>query len=89
MEVSELETLTEELRGLVFGHLSAKLGRSLTRSGTEPPPRVASSRYRGRRGSYWQQLCEYGRRGFAAVIGVSVDGARALLGVDAQECTRD
>ena len=88
MEVSELETSTEELRGLTFDHLSAKLGRSLTRSlpaqnRSRASPVVVIEDDEGATGSNYVS-----RRRVAAVLGVSVDEARALLGLEPLKTAR-
>ena len=88
MEVSELESSTEELRGLTFNHLSAKLGRSLTRSlpaqnRSRASPVVVIEDDEGATGSNYVS-----RRRVAAVLGVSADEARALLGLEPLKTAR-
>ena len=91
MEVSELETLTEKLNGSAFDALSAKAGRSLIRglpAQSQYPhvsPVAAIEDDEGATGNNYVS-----RRGFAAVLGVRADEARALFGFRAaQDCTRD
>ena len=74
---------------MTFGHLSAKLGRSLTRSlpaqnRSRASPVVVIEDDEGATGNNYVS-----RRGVAAVLGVSVDEARALLGVGPLKTARE
>ena len=90
MEVSELETPTEKPNGLAFDALSAKAGaksiRGLPAQSQYPhaSPVVVIEDGEGATGNNYVS-----RRGVAAVLGVSVDEARALLGVGPLKTARE
>jgi hypothetical protein len=92
MEVSELETPTEKPNGLAFDALSAKAGakprycRGLPAQSQYPhaSPVVVIEDDEGATGNNYVS-----RRGVAAVLGVSVDEARALLGVGPLKTARE
>jgi hypothetical protein len=90
MEVSELETPTEKPNGLAFDTLSAKAGANFIRglpAQSQYPhasPVVVIEDDEGATGNNYVS-----RRGVAAVLGVSVDEARALLGVGPLKTARE
>ena len=92
MEVSELETPTEKPNGLAFDALSATAGakprycRGLPEQSQYPhaSPVVVIEDDEGATGNNYVS-----RRGVAAVLGVSVDEARALLGVGPLKTARE